>query len=117
MVKKVVAEAVMRLNGLDPETHHEVQLGKFMTKWNKLEKAIQTALRARGYKAYNSVVTWRLVVEEYALTGPIREAYHRLRLERNKIVHGYVPTTVEGFERINAEVDRLMEILRQEYDV
>ena len=117
MVKRVVADAVMKLNGLDPETHHQTQLGKFMSHWNKLEKAIQAALRSQGYKAYNSVVTWRLVVEEYALTGPIREAYHRLRLERNKIVHGYVPTTAAGFERINAEVDRLLELLNEEYGV
>ena len=117
MVKKVVADAMMKLNGLDPETRHQVQLGKFMSRWNKLEKAIQAALRTRGYKAYNSAVTWRLVVEEYALTGPIREAYHRLRLERNKIVHGYVPTTAAGFERLNAEVDCLLELLNQEYGV
>lgn len=117
MVKKVVADAVNRLNGLDPETHHQTQLGKFMAKWNKLEKAIQAALKTRGYKAYNSTVTWRLVVEEYALTGPIRESYHRLRLERNKIVHGYVPTTAAGFERLNAEMDNLMEMLKEEYGV
>ena len=117
MVKRVVADAVMKLNGLDPEARHQTQLGKFMSHWNKLEKAIQAALRSQGYKAYNSVVTWRLVVEEYALTGPIREAYHRLRLERNKIVHGYVPTTAAGFERLNAEVDRLLELLNEEYGV
>ena len=117
MVKKVVAEAVMRLNGLDPETRHQVQLGKFMSKWNKLERAIQLALRTRGYKAYNGAVTWHLVVEEYALTGPIREAYHRLRLERNKIVHGYVPATAASFERLNAEVDRLLDLLREMYGV
>ena len=117
MVKQVVAETMMKLNGLDPETHHQNQLGKFMSHWNKLEKAIQAALRTRGYKAYNSAVTWRLVVEEYALTGPIREAYHRLRLERNKIVHGYVPTTAAGFDRLNAEVDRLLELLNLEYGV
>ena len=117
MVKKVVAEAVMRLNCLDPETQHQVQLGKFMTRWNKLEKAVQSALRAQGFKAYNSAITWRLVVEEYALTGPIREAYHRLRLERNKIVHGYIPPTAAGFERINGELDRLMDLLREEYGV
>ena len=117
MVKKVVADAVTRLNGLDPETHHQAQLGKFMSKWSKLEKAIQAALRTRGYKAYNSPVTWRLVVEEYALTGPIREAYHRLRLERNKIVHGYVPTSAASFERLNAEMDRVMEMLKEEYGV
>ena len=117
MVKKVVADAVNKLNGLDPETHHQTQLGKFMSKWNKLEKAIQAALRTRGYKAYNSTVTWRLVVEEYALTGPIREAYHRLRLERNKIVHGYVPTTAAGFERLNEEMDKLLEMLKEEYGV
>ena len=117
MVKKVVADAVMKLNGLDPETHHQTQLGKFMAKWNKLEKAIQAALRTRGYKAYNSTVTWRLVVEEYALTGPIREAYHRLRLERNKIVHGYVPTTAAGFDRLNADMDNLLEMLKEEYGV
>ena len=117
MVKKVVADAVNRLNGLDPETHHQTQLGKFMAKWNKLEKAVQAALKTRGYKAYNSTVTWRLVVEEYALTGPIRESYHRLRLERNKIVHGYVPTTAAGFERLNAEMDLLLEMLKEEYGV
>ena len=117
MVKKVVADAVTKLNGLDPETHHQTQLGKFMARWTKLEKAIQAALRTRGYKAYNSAVTWRLVVEEYALTGPIRDAYHRLRLERNKIVHGYVPTTAAGFERINAEMDRLLDLLKEEYGV
>ena len=117
MVKKVVADAVTKLNGLDPETHHQAQLGKFMSKWNKLEKAIQAALKTRGYKAYNSTVTWRLVVEEYALTGPIREAYHRLRLERNKIVHGYVPTTAAGFERLNEEMDKLLEMLKDEYGV
>lgn len=117
MVKKVVADAVTKLNGLDPETHHQAQLGKFMSKWNKLEKAIQAALKTRGYKAYNSTVTWRLVVEEYALTGPIREAYHRLRLERNKIVHGYVPTTAAGFERLNEEMDKLLEMLKEEYGV
>ena len=117
MVKKVVADAVNKLNGLDPETHHQTQLGKFMSKWNKLEKAIQAALRTRNYKAYNSTVTWRLVVEEYALTGPIREAYHRLRLERNKIVHGYVPTTAAGFERLNEEMDKLLEMLKEEYGV
>ena len=117
MVKQVVAETMMKLNGLDPETHHQNQLGKFMSHWNKLEKAIQAALRTRGYKAYNSAVTWRLVVEEYALTGLIREAYHRLRLERNKIVHGYVPTTAAGFDRLNAEVDRLLELLNLEYGV
>ena len=117
MVKKVVADAMMKLNGLDPETRHQTQLGKFMSHWNKLEKSIQAALRTQGYKAYNSAVTWRLVVEEYALTGPIREAYHRLRLERNKIVHGYVPTTAAGFDRINAEVDRLLELLNKEYGV
>ena len=117
MVKKVVADAVTKLNGLDPETHHQAQLGRFMSKWNKLEKAVQAALKTRGYKAYNSAVTWHLVVEEYALTGPIREAYHRLRLERNKIVHGYVPTTAAGFERLNAEVDHLLELLNEEYGV
>ena len=117
MVKKVVADAVMKLNGLDPETHHQAQLGKFMSHWNKLEKAIQMALRTQGYKAYNSAVTWRLVVEEYALTGPIREAYHRLRLERNKIVHGYVPTTAAGFDRLNADMDKLLEMLKEEYGV
>ena len=117
MVKKVVADAMMKLNGLDPETHHQTQLGKFMSHWNKLEKAIQMALRTQGYKAYNSAVTWRLVVEEYALTGPIREAYHRLRLERNKIVHGYVPTTAAGFDRLNADMDRLLEMLKEEYGV
>ena len=117
MVKKVVADAVTRLNGLDPETHHQTQLGKFMAKWNKLEKSVQAALKTRGYKAYNSAVTWHLVVEEYALTGPIRESYHRLRLERNKIVHGYVPTTAAGFERLNAEMDLLLEMLKEEYGV
>ena len=117
MVKKVVADAMMKLNGLDPETHHQTQLGKFMSHWNKLEKAIQSALRTQGYKAYNSAVTWRLVVEEYALTGPIRDAYHRLRLERNKIVHGYVPTTAAGFDRLNADMDKLLEMLKEEYGV
>ena len=117
MVKKAVADAMAKLNGLDPETHHQTQLGKFMAKWNKLEKAIQMALRTQGYKAYSSTVTWRLVVEEYALTGPIREAYHRLRLERNKIVHGYVPTTAAGFERLNEEMDRLLDLLKEEYGV
>ena len=117
MVKKVVADAVTKLNGLDPETHHQTQLGKFMAKWNKLEKSVQAALKTRGYKAYNSAVTWHLVVEEYALTGPIRESYHRLRLERNKIVHGYVPTTAAGFERLNAEMDHLLEMLKEEYGV
>ena len=117
MVKKVVADAVTKLNGLDPEAHHQTQLGKFMSKWSKLEKAVQAALRTRGYKAYNSAVTWRLVVEEYALTGPIREAYHRLRLERNKIVHGYVPTTAAGFERLNADMDKLLDLLKEEYGV
>ena len=57
------------------------------------------------------------MVEEYALTGPIREAYHRLRLERNKIVHGYVPTTAAGFERLNEEMDKLLEMLKEEYGV
>ena len=117
MVKKVVADAVTRLNGLDPETYHQALLGKFMSKWSKLEKAVQAALRTRGYKAYNSAVTWRLVVEEYALNGPIREAYHRLRLERNKIVHGYVPTTAAGFERLNADMDKLLDLLKEEYGV
>ena len=117
MVKQVVSDAVMRLNGLDPETEHQAQLGKFMSRWNELEKAIQAALRTRGYKAYNSAITWRLVVEEYALTGPIREIYHRLRLERNKIVHGYLPSTANGFKRINAEMDRLLALLKEEYDV
>ena len=117
MVKRVVSDAVMRLNGLDPETEHQAQLGKFMSRWNELEKAIQAALRTRGYKAYNSAITWRLVVEEYALTGPIRESYHRLRLERNKIVHGYLPSTANGFKRINAEMDRLLALLKEEYDV
>ena len=117
MVKKVVSEAVMRLNGLDPETQNQAQLGRFMSRWNELERDIQASLRIRGYKAYNSAITWRLVVEEYALTGPIREAYHRLRLERNKIVHGYVPTSAASFERLNAEMDRVMEMLKEEYGV
>ena len=117
MREKVVAETVIRLNGLDPETHYQAQLGRFMTKWNKLERAMHAALRAQGYKAYNGAITWRLVVEEYALTGPIREAYHRLRLARNNIIHGYIPPTSAAFDRINAEVDRLLELLREIYGV
>lgn len=117
MVKKVVSEAVMRLNGLDPETHYQAQLGRFMARWYKLERAIQDALRIQGYQAHGGAQTWKLVVEEYALTGPIREAYHRLRLERNNIIHGYIPHTAEGFDRINDEVDRLLELLHGEYGV
>ena len=117
MMEKVVAETVIRLNGLDPETHYQAQLGRFMTKWNKLERAMHAALRAQGYKAYNGAITWRLVVEEYALTGPIREAYHRLRLARNNIIHGYIPPTSAAFDRINAEVDRLLELLEEIYGV
>ena len=116
-VKKVVSDAVMRLNGLDPETHYQTQLGRFMTKWYKLERAIQEALATQGHRACNGAHTWRLVVEEYALTGPIRAAYHRLRLERNNMIHGHIPQNAEGFDRMIREVDDLRERLREEYGV
>ena len=117
MVKKVVSEAVMRLNGLDPQTHYETQLGRFMTKWYKLERSIQAALRTQGYNACNGAITWHLVVEEYVLSGPVREAYRRLRLERNNMIHGHIPHTADGFDRINDEIDRLLDQLREEYGV
>lgn len=117
MVKKAFAEALSRLDGLDHETTRQVQLGKFMTNWNKVERAIQAALRSKGHKAPNSVATWRLVIDENVLTEEIKGRYHDLRVERNKIVHGYAPSTAAAFESLNAEMDKLLEMLKEEYGV
>ena len=117
MVKKAFAEALSRLNSLNPETTRQVQLGAFMTNWNKVERAVQQALRAKGHKAPNSVATWRLVIDENVLTKEIKDCYHDLRVERNKIVHGYAPSTAAAFESLNAEMDKLLEMLKEEYGV
>ena len=50
-------------------------------------------------------------------TDEIKDRYHDLRVERNKIVHGYAPSTVAAFESLNAEMDKLLEMLKEEYGV
>ena len=115
LVKKALSSAVMEFNDLDPETYNHAMLGKFMGKWNQLEKTVMATLRRMGYRAYNSAGTWHFIMEEDVFTAPIREEYHRLRLERNKIIHGYRAPDPAEFRTLNTAIDALAAALKREY--
>lgn len=95
----------------------DAHVGGFLGRWNRVDGLVQKAARARGYVCSTPAKTWQYVVDENVLTAEIAQLYRSLRVERNKIVHSTHVPGEQKFRKLDEDMRRLAELLKQEYGV
>lgn len=103
-VAKVVSQSIAKRN--DSELT-EAQLGKFLRRWNTLDTRIRAALRRKGYDNIYRNRMNELVEKEYLLSEEFGVTYRRLRMLRNDIVHGQHTPSLEEFNQLMDEIEKL----------
>lgn len=78
----------MSSSNVEPLGHEEAILGAFMRNWIELERHISKALRAQGMEGPQFIIN-RSVFERFVGLAPeMRREIDRIRMIRNKAVHG-----------------------------
>ena len=95
----------------------EAQLGRFLGRWNALDKRIREALRLNGYPNLYRTTLNRLVEERFVLSESFGRQYRELRMLRNQIVHDNLSPSMEEYRHIMAQIDELTEFLKTQYHI
>lgn len=86
--RKYEHEPKVSSSSVDPLRHEEAILGAFMRNWIELERHISKSLRAQGMEG-PQFITNRSVLERFVGLDPdMKREIDRIRMIRNKAVHG-----------------------------
>ncbi len=114
IVNKERAKALRELNETELS---EAQLGRFLGRWNALDRRIREALKQQKEDNLYRTTLNRLVEEEFLLSEDFGRQYRQLRMLRNQIVHGNLSPSVEDYHHIMAQIDELTGYLKTHYGV
>ena len=95
----------------------EAQLGKFLGRWNALDRRIREALKQQNHPNLYRATLNRLVEEQFALSEDFGRQYRELRMLRNQIVHGNLAPSREDYRRIMAQIEELNRYLKAHYNL
>ena len=113
-VKKASFQALLDMGETELS---ESQLGRFLGRWNALDRRIRQALKQLGYPNLYRNRLNQLVEGEFLLTREFGKKYREMRMLRNQIVHDNLSPTLEEYSRIMAQIDELTEFLKSRYHV
>lgn len=103
-------------SNVEPLKHEEAVLGAFMRNWIELERYIATALKAQGMEG-PQFITNRSVLERFVGLEPeMRREIDRIRMIRNKAVHGHGETDVGELKEATRLLERILRHLRDGND-
>lgn len=103
-----------KVSGLnfEPLKHKEAVLGAFMRNWIDLEQHISTVLKAQGMEG-PQFITNRSVLERFVGLNPeMRREIDRIRLIRNKAVHGHQEIDASELEKATRLLKNILRHLR-----
>ena len=114
IVNKARAKALVEVSETELS---EAQLGKFLGRWNALDRRIREALKQEGHANLYRATLNRLVEEQFALSEDFGRKYRELRILRNQIVHGNLAPSRENYRRIMAQIEELNRYLKAHYNL
>lgn len=95
----------------------EAQLGRFIGRWNALDRRIREALRKKGKPNLYRNRLNQYVEVDFLLSEEFGRKYRELRMLRNQIVHDNLSPTQEEYSQIMAQIDELTEFLKIHYHI
>lgn len=95
----------------------EAQLGRFLGRWNALDRRIRQALRKMGKPNLYRNRLNQYVEEDFLLSEEFGRKYREMRMLRNQIVHDNLSPSQEEYSRIMAQIDDLTEYLKTHYGI
>ena len=97
---------------VEPLRHIDAVLGAFMRNWIELEQHIASALRAQGLEGPQFIAN-RSVLERFVGIEPeMRREIDRIRMIRNKAVHGRQELDVTELKDATRSLKRILRFLR-----
>ena len=114
LVKNVISQSIIDINGLETDSTLYAKVGLFLGKWNVLEDRIKKALRRLGYVKFTRIEILQLIEHKFVLTEDFATNYQQLRKIRNQIVHGQLMPTQIELENLIAEIESLSKWLKEE---
>jgi|SRR5450830_252315 len=103
-------------SNVEPLKHEEAVLGAFMRNWIELERHISTALKAQGMEG-PQFITNRSVLERFVGLDPeMRREIDRIRMIRNKAVHGRQEIDVGELKEATRLLKQILRHLRDGND-
>lgn len=95
----------------------EAQLGRFLGRWNALDRRIRQALKKQGHANLYRNRLNQLVEEEGLLSKEFGRKYREMRMLRNQIVHDNLSPSLEEYARIMEQIDALTDYLKTHYGI
>ena len=114
LVKNVLSQSIIDVNGLEADSTLYAKVGHFLGKWNVLEDRIKKALRRLGYVKVTRIEILQLIEQKFVLSEYFATNYQRLRKIRNQIVHGQLIPAQVVLENLITEIDDLSKWLKKE---
>ena len=113
-VKKASFQALLDMGATEIS---EAQLGRFLGRWNALDRRIRQALKQKGHANLYRNRLNQLVEEEGILSREFGRKYREMRMLRNQIVHDNLSPSREEYARIMEQIDALTEYLKTHYNI
>ena len=93
------------------------QLGRFLGRWNALDRRIRQALKKKGKDNLYRNRLNQYVEENFLLSEEFGRKYRAMRMLRNQIVHDNLSPSLEEYARIMDQIDELTDYLKTHYGV